>query len=187
MVTNSLPVAVTAIQMGSRDSMFRVTTSRSPIYSPLESSSRIMTLDPQPYEFTSAAIGASPVSPKSARHQLLPIATTLLLFSILHIVGGLSYFVFVYSRSAAPDADPMQTHVSIVYCMYYGITMMYCLLLMTGAFSMMRRGSYMWAMTTCILAMIPILGPCYIVAIPVGIWGVLVLRRAEVRNSFTSM
>jgi hypothetical protein len=125
-----------------------------------------------------------PPSPLIARRQLLPIAVGLLVVSILHLVGGLFYFVFVYSILAAPDADPANWHGTIVYCMYMGITMLYCLVLISGAFSMMRQGSYLWAVTTCILAMVPFVGPCYFLGIPLGIWGLLVLRRPEVRDAF---
>jgi len=146
-----------------------------------------MKADPNPYESASACPAAPASTPASARSQLLPVAIALLVPSVLHITGGLFFFAYVYSISAAPDADPMQTHMLTVYCMYYGISMLYCLLLASGAFSMIRRGSYMWAMTVCVLALIPFLGPCYIFAIPAGIWGIIVLRRPDVRNSFARL
>ena len=137
-----------------------------------------------PYEAGSPVQGEASVTRASARDQLLPVAIALLVTSILHIVSGFFYFVFIYSQVAAPDADPWETHMSVVYCMYYGVTMLYCLLLAVGAFSMMRRDSYIWAMTVCILAVVPLLGPCYILAIPLGIWGIVVLSRPDVRESF---
>lgn len=146
-----------------------------------------MTNDPNPYQTTSLSSDASLVPERSARHQLLPVAITLLVLSILHIIVGLFYFVFIYSVSSAPDADPVNTHTSTVYSMYYGITMLYSLLLASGALSMMRQGSYMWAMTVCILAVIPLLGPCYFLGVPIGVWGILVLMRPAVRESFAGM
>lgn len=125
--------------------------------------------------------------PGSARGQLLPVGIALLVLSILHIFGGLFYFTFVYSVASDPDSDPEATRMSIMYCMYYGISMLYCLLLASGALSMLRQGSYVWAMTICILARVPTMGPCYFLAIPVGLWGVLVLRRPEVRQSFAKV
>lgn len=124
---------------------------------------------------------------RSARHQLLPVAIALLVLSILHIIFGLFYFVFVYSITSAPDADPMDKHTSTVYSMYYGITMLYSLLLASGSFSMIRQGSYMWAVAVCILAVIPMLGPCYFLGVPIGLWGIVVLRRPAVRESFAGM
>jgi hypothetical protein len=146
-----------------------------------------MTNVANPYQTASPTSDVSQKPQRSARQQLLPVAISLLVLSILHIIFGLCYFVFVYSVSAVPDADPLAIHTSTVLAMYVGITMLYCLLLASGAFSMMRQGSYMWAMTVCILSMIPILGPCYFFGVPVGIWGILVLRRQDVRDSFARM
>jgi hypothetical protein len=146
-----------------------------------------MTNVANPYQTSSLASDVSLKPQRSPRHQLLPVAISLLVLSILHIIFGLFYFAFVYSVSADPDADPMAVHTSTVYCVYYGITMLYCLLLASGAFSMMRQGSYMWAMTVCILSVVPILGPCYFFGVPIGIWGILVLRRVDVRDSFARM
>lgn len=141
--------------------------------------------DPNPYAATVS--GQVAPAPEVARRQLLPIAICLLVTSILHIFGGLFYFAFVYSAVGAPGADSEGSRMSIVYCMYYGITMLYCLVLISGAFSMMRRGSYLWAVTVCVLSLVPVLGPCYFLAVPFGIWGLLILRRTEVRDSFARM
>lgn len=122
-----------------------------------------------------------------ARNALLPTALSMIVISILHIFGGLLYFVYCYGVLSDSETDSQQGSAMMMYCMYYGVTMLYAALLIFGAFSMMRQGSYMWAMTTCILAMIPFLGPCYFIAIPVGLLGVIILRRPEVRDSFARM
>jgi uncharacterized membrane protein len=141
--------------------------------------------DPNPYDSPSPPATAQSAEQLRARGRLLPVAIGLLVPSILHIVGGLFLFVYVYQVSADRDAEAI--HPLIIYAMYYGITMLYCLLLATGAFSMLRRGSYLWAMTVCILALVPILGPCYVAGIPFGLWGIIVLRRPEVRASFAKL
>lgn len=113
--------------------------------------------------------------------QLLPAAIGILVPAILHIFGGLFFFVYVFQASQADEqvfADMMPI------ALYYGISMLYCLLLATGAFTMLRRGSYVWAMTVSVLALVPFLGPCYLLAVPFGVWGIIVLRRPEVRESF---
>lgn len=124
---------------------------------------------------------------KMARNALLPIALSIIVISILHIFGGLMYFVYCYGVLSDSEADPERGSAMVMSCMYYGVTMVYAALLIFGAFSMMRQGSYMWAMTACILAMVPFMGPCYLLAIPVGLMGVIVLRRPEVRDSFARM
>jgi hypothetical protein len=39
---------------------------------------------------------------------------------------------------------------------------------------------------TSIVAMVPCLGPCCIVGIPIGIWALVVLMKPEVKAAFTS-
>jgi len=139
--------------------------------------------NPSPNPYAASAIPSAPVN---AREQLLPAAIGLLVTSILHNIGGLFYFAFVYSVYSAGDLDAGFRR-TMVYCIYYGITMLYSLMLATGAFSMLRRGSYLWAVTICILAIVPVVGPCYFLAMPFGIWGLIVLRRPEVRSAFARM
>lgn len=42
------------------------------------------------------------------------------------------------------------------------------------------------AVTASILAMIPCLGPCCLIGIPIGIWALVVLFKPEVKSAFTS-
>jgi hypothetical protein len=142
-----------------------------------------MSTSDNPYE-TPAASSAPPAS---ARQQLLPVAIGLLATGILHVFGWLFFAAYVYSVAMRPDMSRESAHGMIVLCLYYGITMLYSLVLISGAFSMLRQGSYLWAMTTCVLALVPILGPCYVIAIPFGIWGLIVLRRPAVRAAFARM
>lgn len=122
-----------------------------------------------------------------ARQQLLWPAIGLVVTSTLHCFGWLYFVVFVYNIVSHPEADSAGAHSLKVYCLYYGISVLYSLVLISGAFSMLRRGSYLWATATCVLALVPIMGACYVFSIPFGIWGLLVLRRPEVRAAFRSM
>lgn len=119
------------------------------------------------------------------RGPLFPVAVSLIVISVLWsfmLMMGMAYY---YSVIAAPDADPTTRHMMTTYSLYMLVTLGYSLMLLTGAFSMIRKGSYAWAVATSCLAMVPVLGPCYVMGIPVGIWGLMVLRRPEVRASFT--
>lgn len=53
-----------------------------------------------------------------------------------------------------------------------------------GANEMRTSGNLQMARNACMLACIPCLGPCYLLGIPVGLWGSSVLARPEVVNSF---
>jgi hypothetical protein len=144
-----------------------------------------MTTPDNPYQATLS----DPIAPTPAvaRRQLLPVAIGLLVTSILHILGWLYFCIYVYSIAARPDPGATSPNLMVVYCMYYGISVLYCLLLITGDFSMLRRGSYVWAVTVCILALIPFIGPCYFFAVPFGVWGLLILHRPDVRDSFARL
>jgi hypothetical protein len=54
-----------------------------------------------------------------------------------------------------------------------------------GALKMKNLQSYGLAMTAAIVSIIPCCGPCYCLGIPVGIWALVVLRKPEVRASFS--
>ena len=45
------------------------------------------------------------------------------------------------------------------------------------------RIAHVRRMMAC-LAMVPIIGPCYFLGIPIGIWAFLLLRKPGVRESF---
>jgi hypothetical protein len=58
-------------------------------------------------------------------------------------------------------------------------------LIFLGALKMKNLQSYGLATTAAILSLIPCCGPCACLGIPVGIWALVVLRKPEVRASFT--
>lgn len=136
----------------------------------------------------SAPASESPETPPvHARRRLLPVAVALLVVTIVWIfllLFGIAYFFLV---AGSPDIDAEHRHVYYSYMLYMAISALYSLLLATGALSMLGRGSYAWAVAVNILAMIPLLGPCYVVAIPIGIWGLIVLRNPTVKASFRKL
>jgi len=91
-----------------------------------------MTSGENPYQATES--GQVATATPGARRQLLPVAIGLLVTSILHVTFGLFYFAYVFSVHGQPGSDPTDRHMSLVYCMYHGISMLYCLILISGAF-----------------------------------------------------
>ena len=53
-----------------------------------------------------------------------------------------------------------------------------------GAVCMLRMRRYGFAMASAILALIPVCSPCFFLGIPFGIWALVVLSQAEVRQRF---
>jgi hypothetical protein len=56
--------------------------------------------------------------------------------------------------------------------------------MLLSGIQMRKLKGYKNAMTSSILAMIPIVSPCCIVGLPIGIWSVVVLCKPEVKDAF---
>ena len=57
-------------------------------------------------------------------------------------------------------------------------------LIIYSGFKMQKLESYGLCMIATILALLPCTSPCCVVGIPVGIWGLIVLSKAEVKGAF---
>ncbi len=57
-------------------------------------------------------------------------------------------------------------------------------LVIFGATKMLKLQSFGLAMASAIVAMVPCLGPCCCVGLPVGIWALVVLNKPEVKAAF---
>jgi hypothetical protein len=58
------------------------------------------------------------------------------------------------------------------------------IVILMGAVRMQRLESYSSAKLAAILAVIPCVGPCYLLGIPFGIWALVVLSKPEVKEAF---
>ncbi len=122
-----------------------------------------------------------PAIPATASSGLTGVGVTLLALSIVYIFLILTNLV-VYVPMILDE--PEDASFPITMCIYVAIIAAYNLVLITGAISILRRGTYIWAFITCCLAIVPFLGPCWILGIPVGIWGIVELRKQGVRETF---
>jgi len=59
------------------------------------------------------------------------------------------------------------------------------LAIVLGSWQIKRLRGYKWGVVSCVLAMLPCYTPSILLGLPIGIWTLLVLRRPEVRASFT--
>jgi len=58
--------------------------------------------------------------------------------------------------------------------------------IMAGALQMKQLRNRGFAQCACVLALIPCLGPCFVLGIPFGIWGLVTLNDPQVRGAFRS-
>ena len=55
-----------------------------------------------------------------------------------------------------------------------------------GALRMFRLRSRAWARAACVCALVPCCGPCLVLGIPFGVWGLVVLSDPAVQAAFES-
>ena len=76
-----------------------------------------------------------------------------------------------------------------VYYAVMGVTLVVdlgaCGFLIWGGLQMKKLESWTPSLIACIVALIPCFG-CCLVGIPVGIWGLIILNKAEVKEAFKS-
>ena len=123
-------------------------------------------------------------SPVDGRVRLIPVAVSLIVVSVLWIALALFGIVYFVALMLGPEVDADVARSLTISLGSMGVSVLYSLVLISGAFSMVRRGSYVWAVATSCLALVPIIGPCYVLGIPIGIWALLLLRKPGVRESF---
>lgn len=63
-------------------------------------------------------------------------------------------------------------------------TIVYVMIALAGALAMLRLRARPFAMMTMIMQLLPCLDYCCLVTLPLGIWGLVVLSRPEVRDGF---
>jgi len=67
---------------------------------------------------------------------------------------------------------------------FAGIGIIVGVVILLGAFKMMKLQSYNFAMTAAIIAMIPCISPCCLLGLPAGIWALVILMKPEVKAAF---
>lgn len=53
-----------------------------------------------------------------------------------------------------------------------------------GGFKMYRASSFGWSMAATVIAMIPLVSRCHVLAVPLGIWSMVVLNHPRVSREF---
>lgn len=64
------------------------------------------------------------------------------------------------------------------------VILAYNLVILAGAVQMKRLRAYRFAKAACWMAVNPCMGPCYLLGIPFGVWGIGVLNDPRVRRGF---
>lgn len=62
--------------------------------------------------------------------------------------------------------------------------LIYGLVALAGSFAMMRLKARSFAMTAMVMQVVPCLGACCLLSLPLGIWGLIVLNNPDVKDAF---
>lgn len=80
-----------------------------------------------------------------------------------------------------PGAQPPSTELVIA---IKGFMLLYQCVVLAGSVAMMRMRAYKFSIAAMVMQIIPCAGPCCILGIGVGIWGLVVLNRPDVKDGF---
>src|SRR5262245_38238383 len=137
-------------------------------------------MDPNENPYSSPSQGDSKVPPPDDRVSLILPA------SIALACCGLSLALLLLSLLVSlpygnPNAPPLSAIVQ-----YIGKFMILPALGLAGAVSMLQRKRYALSLAAACSLMVPVLGPCFGLTLPLGIWIVVLLRRPSIRQAFVS-
>jgi hypothetical protein len=91
----------------------------------------------------------------------------------------------VAGEMAQPRGMPKETQVTIR-AVWAFLMLATGAVILIGAVRMMGLRSRGLSMVACVLALVPCLGPCFVLGIPFGIWGLVALNDPRVRRAFES-
>lgn len=118
-------------------------------------------------------------------------ATVLIAVSVIWgvvLLFALGFDVWLLASGFAaelPRPRTMSKETQILIRAVWGTVMLACdAVILMGALRMRELRSRSLSMTACVLTVIPCLGPCCLIGIPVGIWGIMVLNDPQVRTAF---
>ena len=109
-------------------------------------------------------------------------ATLLLSISALtagmHLLGGGMNFYRLHSSGELSTSEILTIVAGNIICFLFN------LLIAFGALRALQFRSLPWVRAAAIMSLIPLLTPCVLLGIPLGIWMLVLLRRPEVKAAF---
>lgn len=148
---------------------------------------------PNPYTSPYANTGPSNSPPQSNIKVLLPAIA-------LIVIGGLGLLMSIYSAFSAVFLDPPPIDPNApewmrsfqegahgpVAATIQSIFILINIVIMAGGAMMTQQKNWVFALVACILATLNFGNCCCILGLPVGIWGIIILSMADVKQQFDS-
>ena len=128
-----------------------------------------------PYASPAPGYGPPPSNP------LLPPAIILLVLSTLYVMLTILSLPtqFENLRFSEPGSSVWVGTVLTI-----TVTPLMNVVIAFGSLAMIRLKGYRWAYVATIFSLIPFCSPCFILGIPFGIWALVLLNRADVKERF---
>jgi hypothetical protein len=120
----------------------------------------------------------------TAHAKVVTVAISLIVVSLLDIVLNGLAVANMYRLALDPELDDQGRRTFLSYATYNLIHAAYAVPVFAGAISMARMKSYLFSVTAVWMAVIPFMAPCFVLSVPFGIWGILVLRNPDIRAAF---
>jgi hypothetical protein len=95
--------------------------------------------------------------------------------------------ILVTAAAGDVEREPLpipRESITMIRTAWSVIMILVSIVIALGALQMYQLRSRQWAYCAAIMAMIPCFAPCYIGALPLGIWAIVVLRRPDVDQAF---
>jgi hypothetical protein len=125
------------------------------------------------------------------RGKLVGPAVGMIVGAALSILYSVTNLVVIFTVGFEPLGAEMPNDLGarmvtqVVFVAIYAAVTIVPILVLVGAISMLRMRSYAMAKTGAILALMPCTC-CFVISLPFGIWGLMVLGDIDVRAAFLS-
>lgn len=136
--------------------------------------------------------GFGQAGPPNVKGKVMPPAIALLIVAVIGLMASLFNFVFALI-SGPPQIDPnvpefvqqMQANsVGVVAAAIQGIFVLVYAFIIFCMIQMIRLASWTLALIGSILAMVSFGSCCCILGLPFGIWSLVILMQADVKQAF---
>ena len=125
---------------------------------------------------------------EAARHAVKGPAIGLICAASLSLIMGLGCIVLdmvLLATGLAEVGEPQFHQVQLVVRTVWGLIICAnCVFAIWAGISMQKLRQHQLCWLASIMACIPVIGPCFCLGIPFGIWAIVVLNRTDVAEAF---
>lgn len=105
--------------------------------------------------------------------------------AVLYSVANTLSLLLTGAGIAVPQPSGLHTDTQLLVRFTWGVLLLAAnIVVLIGALRMKELRSRPFSTVACVLAIIPCFGPCFVLGIPFGIWGLVALNDQRVRQAF---